>query len=211
MALAIEKITSGPLETNAYIVYDSEVRGECLLIDAPMECEPLVTEILEKRSLTIRSLILTHSHWDHIAGIGDLRKRYAFPIWVHSADRPNLEAPGADGLSWAPPVEGFKADHILNDGESIALGQWRFQIIHTPGHTPGGICLYQMESGLLFSGDTLFRRGIGNLSLPSANPEAMKKSLARLAELPPKTRVFPGHGSSTTIGEENGTLRYFES
>ena len=100
------------------------------------------------------------------------------------------------------PIEGVKADHFLNEGDLVSVGKINFKVMHTPGHSPGGVCYYNAEEGILLSGDTLFKGTIGNTSFPNSNEKAMWLSLAKLAKLPPSTKVYPGHGEGTTIGEE---------
>ena len=122
---------------------------------------------------------------------------------MHPLDAANLQEPGSDRLpSWLN-IEGVKPDGFLNEGDVVAVGNMQFHVIHTPGHSPGGICLYCKEQDVLFSGDTLFRGSIGNLSLPTSQPKLMWNSLDKLAKLPPSTKVYPGHGPATTIGKES--------
>lgn len=148
-------------------------------------------------------ILITHSHWDHICDAAKLKAQYRAPVFVHPLDLANLENPGSDGLPLMFNIEGVLPDKFLNEGDIVELGDLRFEVIHTPGHSPGGICLYNKEHGILFSGDTLFKGSIGNLSFPTANPTEMWKSLAKLAKLVPETVVYPGHGLPTTIGKES--------
>jgi glyoxylase-like metal-dependent hydrolase (beta-lactamase superfamily II) len=150
---------------------------------------------------------LTHSHWDHIADIGLLVKKYPkIVIRVHAADRKNLEKPGSDGLPNPLIIEPHLPHHLLKDGDLLMAGETSFQVLHTPGHTPGSVCFYSAEENLLISGDTLFKNSIGTISFPTANPDDMWPSLIKLAQLPEKTEVIPGHGEKTTIGKEKPML-----
>lgn len=203
MPLSIQCFPSGPLETNAYILYLTETPHHALIIDpAPGSADQLIA-FIEKIKLLPQKIILTHSHWDHIADIAPLKKHYSIPVAVHELDQGNLKQPGSDGLNWAPPLAGIEVEEVFSEGDQIPLGNYFLRIIHTPGHTPGGVCFYNPDNKILISGDTLFSGSIGNLSLPTANAEMMWASLDKLAELPKETKVFPGHGPSTTIGNES--------
>ena len=150
----------------------------------------------------LEKIVLTHSHWDHIGDVAVVKEKYDVPVLIHQDDAQNLERPGSDGLPLFFPVPGVKPTTFLKEGDLIEVGKMTFKVIHTPGHSPGGICLYDKESGVLISGDTLFKGSIGNLSLPTAEPEKMWKSLEKLNALPKETQVFPGHGPATTLQGE---------
>lgn len=199
--MIIQAFPSGPFETNAYIV-TCPVTKKAAIIDPAPQSFPSLVSYLEKNQLIPDKILLTHSHWDHIADVAPLKKRFSLPIYIKKEDAPNLERPGSDGLPTIA-IEGIKPDHFFEEKEPIQVGEISFEIIHTPGHTPGGVCLYAKKEHILFSGDTLFRGTIGNLSFPTSNPVLMWQSLDKLAKLPPNTDVYPGHGPKTTIGEEN--------
>lgn len=163
----------------------------------------MLLERIKKLSLDIQLIILTHSHWDHIAEASLLKKKLEIPLCIHKEDAGNLITPGSDGLPLFFPVEGVAPDRYLADGEILSVGDLKICVIHTPGHTPGGICLYLENEKVLISGDTLFQGTIGNLSFPTARPVLMWDSLKKLAKLPSETRVIPGHGEETTIGAES--------
>lgn len=198
--MLIESYCCGPFETNAYIVACKDTR-EAAIIDPAPDSSKLIQAFINKNQLHPTKILLTHSHWDHIADVAALKKIYPVPVYVHEEDAANLISPGTDGLPMF--AEGVQPDHFYKDGDVVSLGNLRFQVIHTPGHSPGGICLYEAIQSVLISGDTLFHKSIGNLSLPTAQPERMWPSLAKLAKLPPATKVYPGHGSDTTIGAED--------
>ncbi len=192
---------SGPFETNAYILYCPETKEAVFIDPAPESASDLI-EFIEKHQLTLRGIWLTHTHWDHIADVAPLKKKYNVPVLVHKEDAGNLETPGSDRLPCWVEIEGVMPDGFLEHAQVLKLGDLEVQVIHTPGHTPGGVCFYVPKAKLLFSGDTLFAGTIGNLSFPTARPALMWKSLAILATLPPDTQVLPGHGPKTTIGAE---------
>lgn len=197
----IQPFPSGPFDTNAYVISCSLTRQAAIVDPAPESANSIIAYLTSKQ-LTPDKILLTHSHWDHIADIAELKRKYPLPVWIHKLDTPNLENPGADLLPCWISLEHVKADHLLTDGEIVSIGKLDFEVIHTPGHSPGSICLYCKEHGLLISGDTLFKGTIGNLSFPTSQPDLMWNSLAKLAKLPPNTIVYPGHGSTTSIGKE---------
>lgn len=192
---------SGPFETNAYIL-SCLITKKCVFIDpAPSSLSPL-RRYVEENALTPEAIWITHSHWDHIADAAPLKKLFSIPVLIHEEDAGNLREPGSDTLPCWIEIEGVEPKQLLHHNDHLTLGSLEIQVIHTPGHTPGGVCFYISQSHLLFSGDTLFAGTIGNLSFATARPALMWKSLAILATLPPDTIVLPGHGQATLIGKE---------
>ncbi len=198
----IESFSCGPISTNAYVVACTETQAAAI-IDAPPSSLATLSDCITKHALRLEKLLLTHSHWDHTGDVAAIKKEYGVPVYVHEADAANVRKPGADGLPMFFPIEAVEPDHFLAEGDVVELGNLRFEVIHTPGHSPGGICFYEASQKTLICGDTLFQGSIGNLSLPTADSTAMWPSLDKLAKLPPQTRVYPGHGPSTTIGDES--------
>ncbi|MES2273349.1 MAG: MBL fold metallo-hydrolase [Chlamydiota bacterium] len=240
------KFPSGPLNTNAILLGCIQTKKSVVIDPSPGSAESLLHKSAEQ-GWQIEKILLTHSHWDHFADAHLLKNKLGVPLYVHPLDAKNLEHPGSDGLPLFIPIQPVTPDHFLQEGDILEVGQLRLEVIHTPGHSPGGVCfhlngqlsaipvqqarvkraLYPFaarnlppftgaenllpcrkeffkEQILLFSGDTLFRGGIGNLHLPTGNASQMRKSLEKLARLPPKTHVVPGHGDDTTIGRESG-------
>lgn len=200
--MMIQALPSGPFATNAYVI-GCPVTGQAAIIDPGVDSAEAVISTLTQHHLTPTKIILTHSHWDHIGDVAVLKEKYKIPVFIHRLDAPNLIEPGSDGLPMLHVIRGVTPDQCIEEGDHLAVGDLLFEVIHTPGHTPGGVCLYCEKDGVLLSGDTLFKQSIGNISFPTANPEAMWHSLKKLEKLPGKTRVFPGHGPSTTIGQES--------
>lgn len=200
--MIIQALPSGPFSTNAYVIGCEETR-QAAIIDPGVNSADKIIAFLNKNNLTPTKIILTHSHWDHTGNAAILKEKLNIPIYIHPLDTPNLESPGADQLPMMVPVKAANADHLLNDNDTVSIGNLLFTTIYTPGHTPGCICLYCPKENVLISGDTLFKESIGNLSFPTCQPEKMWDSLKKLEVLPPETRVFPGHGPSTTIGQES--------
>lgn len=199
--MIIKKFPSGPFVTNAYVLVCEETAKAAIIDPAPGSATA-INSFLERAQVKVDKILLTHSHWDHIVDTHALKAEHQAPVYIHSLDKGNLEAPGTDGLPLFGACEGVKADYFLSEGEKIFLGKLEIQVIHTPGHTPGGVCFYLPKENTLFSGDTLFQGSIGNLSFPTAQPELMWESLAKLEKLPQETQVLPGHGDNTTIETE---------
>lgn len=191
---------SGPFTTNAYVVACPKTRAAAVIDPAPSSHKFLI-ECLEQNRLELHAIYLTHSHWDHIADIPALLKYRVVPVYAHPDDLPNLLEPGSDGLPM-PPMPSITALGHLTDGYAFAIGSCMGKIIHTPGHTPGSVCLFFPDEGLLYSGDTLFKGSIGNLSFPTSQPEKMENSLNKLSTLPLSTKIYPGHGPKTSLAEE---------
>ncbi len=200
----IYKKPFGPFATNTILIGCEKTKKAAVIDPAQMSTDTMLLKA-EEAGLQIEKILLTHSHWDHFADAFKLKEKTGAALFVHSLDAKNLTDPGSDKLPTFIPIHPVDWDHLIKDGDTIELGEIFLKVIHTPGHCPGSVCYYIRQENLLISGDTLFQGGIGNLSLPTAEPEKMNDSLERLNKLPPETRVIPGHGEDTTIGEENGT------
>lgn len=200
--MSVKIFPSGPLVTNAYVFFCPDTH-HAAIIDAPPQSSEKIIEFCKNNNLTPKKILLTHSHWDHIAEISGLKKHYKVPVLIHSFDAPNLENPGSDRLPLRINIEGVSPDVLIKEGDMIKIGNLTLKVIYTPGHSPGCVCFFCPENKVLFSGDTLFQGTIGNLSLPTCQPDLMWDSLKKLSELPPETIVYPGHGRSTTIGNES--------
>jgi len=197
--MIFKALVVGPLASNCYIVGD-EATKEGVIIDPADEAGEILQGIKEL-GLTVRLIALTHGHPDHIAALKEVKEATGAEIAVHTAEA-EYHQQQAMALAFGfhcptPPPP----DRLLKDGDSIDIGELHFAVIHTPGHTPGGICLY--GHGVLFSGDTLFNYGIGRYDLPGGDYAQLMNSLkTTLMALPDETIVYPGHGPKTTIGAE---------
>lgn len=198
----IETFPSGPFETNAYVVGCPKTK-EAVIIDPAPGSEKSISHYLKQNSLIPKEIWLTHTHWDHIGDVKKLKALYGLAVRVHKQDAPNLRKPGADGLPLFFAIEGVEPDFFLTEGEILTLGDMKWEVIHTPGHSPGSVCFYSKESKTLLSGDTLFKGSIGNLSFPTSDASSMWNSLKKLENLPKETRFFPGHGEPSTIERES--------
>jgi len=175
---------------------------QAAIVDPSPSSAAKMNQYLTEEQLTPKLVLLTHSHWDHIADAAEIKEKWGIPVAVHSDDAPNLEKPGADRLPMFIPIRGVKPDQLLADGDELSLGELQIQVIHTPGHSPGSVCFYLPQQGILLSGDTLFKGTIGNLSFPTSQPDRMWSSLEKLQKLPPDTKVYPGHGPDTSLVKE---------
>jgi hydroxyacylglutathione hydrolase len=196
--LIIKKVVVGAWRANCYIVV-SETTHQGFIID-PGDNPQAILEVVKANQWQIKWLIATHGHIDHIGAIGHLNAVLNAPLAIHAQDASALK--GDSRFFWGEPFgPPLKADRLLSEGDIIKVAEMRFQVINTPGHTLGGICLF--GHGLLFSGDTLFRGSIGSSNIGTGTrPQLIKSIIQNLLSLPPQTVVYPGHGTTTTIEEE---------
>lgn len=199
--MIIRRFPCGPYATNAYLVVCPVTQRTAIIDPSPGSAEVVIAHIRD-HALIPDKILLTHSHWDHIADVAPLKELYKIPVGVHPEDAYNLEHPGIDQIPYSIEIQGVKPDLLFKEGDEILVGRVVFTVIYTPGHTPGCVCFYSANERVLISGDTLFKGTIGSLSLPTSRPELMLGSLKKLAALPRDTVVFPGHGVRTTIEAE---------
>jgi hydroxyacylglutathione hydrolase len=193
----------GPVSTNVHVLADPRTR-EAIAIDTAIPSLDWIREALAERDWTLKLIVSTHRHWDHIGENAALADATGAEIAVHPDDRAGLIAP--EPLFAPFPIPPCVPAVELAEGGEIRFGSIRLRVLHTPGHTPGSVCLLSADDGLLFSGDTLFAGAWGRIDLPGGSAEAMVSSLSRLAELEPVTGVLPGHGPATTIARERPWL-----
>jgi len=217
----VERLRVGPIGTNCYIlpVGGGGAGSECLVVDPGDEADRIADLVLSREWKPL-ALVLTHGHLDHVAALGALRARFSArgleaPILVHRLDAAYLGA-AAEGTHrrlftdiralsffeslWTALPE---PDLLLEEGDVLPGSNW--QVIHCPGHSAGSVCFFDSEKGILISGDTLFRDGVGRTDGFDSDPAALRESIVlKLFALPPDTKVYPGHGEPTTIGREGG-------
>jgi hydroxyacylglutathione hydrolase len=189
----------GPIATNVQVLADPVTR-EAIAIDAAIPSLAWISAELAARGWTLKLIVSTHGHWDHIGDNAALSAQTGAPIAVHPLDRDRLVRPQSMAAPFEIPPSVPAVE--LAEGGAIRFGSLRLDVLHTPGHTEGSVCLLAPDDGFLFSGDTLFAGGWGRVDLPGGSPEQMAESIARLGRLEPGTRVRPGHGPSTTIERE---------
>jgi glyoxylase-like metal-dependent hydrolase (beta-lactamase superfamily II) len=218
-----EILPVGMLQCNCHIVGDPQTR-EAIVID-PGDDAARILEAIERHHLKVTAIVVTHTHIDHVVGLHRVREATGAPVYVHADDLSlyRMLDVQASWLGWKTP-EQVQIDQLVREGDVIRWGAYAAQILHTPGHTPGSICVYMPSdtpavhtdtgdaklakagTGQLFGGDTLFSGSIGRTDLWGGSFEGIIHSLkGKLLELPDSTVVYPGHGESTTIGKERAT------
>ena len=202
--MLIERLNVGPLDVNCYIVSCSRTR-QALIID-PGGDAALIAALLTRKGLEPMLVVNTHWHFDHVGGNAELLRRYPVSLGMHRADLPVLAAVPEMGRVFHLELEPSpQPTMFLEDNAVLKVGDLQFRVLHTPGHSPGSICL--LTGNTLFSGDTLFADGVGRTDLIGGSAEQMQTSLyGCLLKLPDETAVYPGHGPETTIGREKLTL-----
>jgi len=195
-------IPVGPLQCNCSIIGD-ETTHEAMVIDPGDDIDDIVA-VLRENKLQVKQIVITHAHIDHVGGAMKLRAQTGAPILLNQSDYALLKILDVQA-SWlgvaAPGAVTIEAS--IGDGESLQTGNLKANVMHTPGHTEGSVCLYFPAEKLLIAGDTLFARSIGRTDLPGGSYEKIMRSLHdRVMTLPDETVVIPGHGQQTTIGKE---------
>lgn len=193
----------GPIATNVHVLADARTR-EAIAIDTATPSLAWIADELAARDWTLKVIVSTHGHWDHIGDNAAVAEHTGADIAVHPLDRERLTDPQPLGAPFeiVPSIPAVE----LAEGGEIRFGEIRLTVLHTPGHTEGSVCLLARDEGLLYSGDTLFAGGWGRVDLPGGDPAQMAASLARLSGLEDAVEVFPGHGDATTIGRERAWL-----
>jgi glyoxylase-like metal-dependent hydrolase (beta-lactamase superfamily II) len=198
----IESIIVGQLDTNCVIITDTKTRDACVI--DPGDDPEKITTYIDANNLRPAYILFTHAHYDHVCAARELKEKYHAGIVMHEDEKTRYEDTKKLCMSWGYDEEDFPLpDLYVRDGDVIEVGNLRFSVIHTPGHTPGSICLF--GNGVLVTGDTLFRGSAGRTDLPGGNSEHLLRSLKKLMRLPDTTRVLCGHDHETTIRDERET------
>lgn len=192
-----------PYDNGCYLLVDE--RNEAVLVDPAMG-DGVVLDALREQGIKLLEILDTHGHPDHIFGNAAVKEATRARLAIHRLDAYRLGGSRPATTFDIPPCA---ADDLIDEGPLRFLGDVHLEALHTPGHTEGSTCFYLPEEHALFSGDVLFQGNVGRVDLPGGDARAMEASLARVAELPPETRVYPGHGPQTTIGAELRWLRGF--
>ena len=207
MGPLVHRLVVSAFETNCYIAacpprsLGDESTRDALIIDPGDEAH-LISDAAYGLDVNVIGIVNTHGHADHIGSNAALKGEFDCPIMIHESDAPMLTDPQANlSASLGSGIISCPADRLLKEGDEIAVGGLTFRVIHTPGHTPGGICL--LGEGVLFSGDTLFMDGVGRTDFPGGSQKQLLDSIRdKLLVLPDDTIIYPGHGPETTIGRE---------
>jgi glyoxylase-like metal-dependent hydrolase (beta-lactamase superfamily II) len=208
--MLIHTFILGAYETNCYCLRDNESAKDCIIIDTGFDADDFVNS-LEETKMNPLALILTHGHIDHIAGVNAMREKFPeMKLYIHKLDANMLDEPKSNlsimsGLSYVTDP----AEVILEDNQTIELAGIKLEVLHTPGHTPGGISLYSKEQGVVFVGDALFSGSVGRTDFPGGSMNQLIDGIKeKLLTLPEETKVYPGHGPDTTIGREKNYNQY---
>ncbi len=201
--MKIDRLILGSFETNCYILRETEAAKDCLIVDTGLEAGELV-DFLARHKLNPVAVVLTHGHIDHVTGVAALRQKFPeTKVYIHKFDaemltgtKDNLSALAGQTFSTEP------ADVFIEEGDKIELANIKLEVLHTPGHTPGGVSLYSKEDQLVFAGDTLFAGSVGRTDLGGNMTHLIKSIKEKLLILPDETVVYTGHGPQTTIAQE---------
>lgn len=196
--MILKKFVVWKMANNDYLLMDN---GEAVLIDATLTI-PELDSVLKENNVTLKSILLTHAHFDHIMGVKELQDKYDIKVYLHEGDKKLLEDTNqfleAVGMQ---PIEIPRVDVYLKDGDKLTVGEKEIEVIHLPGHTPGGVG-YKVDNWL-FSGDTIFMSSVGRTDLPGGDFNTLVKSIKdRIFTLDDNLIIYPGHGAQTSVGYE---------
>ena len=206
MAEVIKTLTVGPLEVNCYILSDPETK-EAFVIDPGGDADN-IRRAVEGAGLKVKYIVNTHGHFDHVGADGSLREAFAgSELAIHGGDARLLSEAHDHGVIFGARLDKQPApDRLLEDGAVLSAGSLSLRVIHTPGHTQGGVCLFEENEGVLFTGDTLFAGSVGRTDFPGGSFEELMSSIVnKVLPLGDEVKVYPGHGPSSTIALEKDT------
>lgn len=197
--MIIKKLVVGPLQENCYIAGDNNTK-KAIVID-PGDEPDRILELIKDNNLEVTAVILTHAHFDHIGAAGDIKKATGAKILIHNADKELYTGARDQAAFWGYDLDDLpEPDDFIKEGDEINIGELIFTVLHTPGHSPGGVCLY--GEGALFTGDTIFQGSVGRTDFHGGDIAQLKESFKRLLRLPENTVILSGHGPETTVGRE---------
>ncbi|MCL4457507.1 MAG: MBL fold metallo-hydrolase [Nitrospirae bacterium] len=197
--MLIKSVVVGPLQVNCFVVADEKSK-KALVID-PGDEPDRIMDMIKENGLKIEYIICTHGHFDHVGAVSDLKKETGAKVLIHKDELEIYDAAKDMAAFWGYDLDPLPDPDVLaNDGDVIRAGDLEFDVFHSPGHSPGGICLYGHETAI--TGDTLFAGSIGRTDFHGGDINKLKESFKRLMSLPEDTRVLCGHGAETTIGRE---------
>ena len=200
--LSIKTIVAGPLRTNTYLITSG---NQALVVDPGVGATRQVCALAESTDCEIVTIVNTHGHWDHAADNAELMRGTGAPLYVHEQDADMVRSPSTS-LDLPFDLEPANPTSLMRDGEVITLNECELRIVHTPGHTPGSVCLLVESERMIITGDTLFRGTYGRFDLAGGNEQDLYRSLQVLRQLDSGYLVYPGHGPTTTISSERAWL-----
>lgn len=206
--IEIKSMTLGMVATNCYLIINKETK-EALFID-PADNALRISNVIEENVCTLKAILLTHGHFDHIMALNELKKRYNVPVYAHEEEEDVLKQSSLNMSGMIGQIYTTQADIYVKDGEHLKLAGLDIIVLHTPGHTKGGVCYYLPEEKVLMSGDTLFHCSIGRTDFPTGSMSQLVRSVKeQLFVLPDDVQVYPGHDSVTSIGYEKQYNPFF--
>lgn len=206
--IEIKSMTLGMVATNCYLIINKENK-EALLVD-PADNALRISNVIEENGCTLKAILLTHGHFDHIMALNDLKKRYNVPVYAHEEEEDVLKQSSLNLSGSIGQIYTTQADVYVKDGEHLKLAGLDVIVLYTPGHTKGGVCYYFPEEKVLMSGDTLFHCSIGRTDFPTGSMSQLVRSVKeQLFVLPDDVQVYPGHDSVTSFGYEKQYNPFF--
>jgi hydroxyacylglutathione hydrolase len=203
----IDWLAVGPLQTNCYVISDKQTL-DAIVVD-PGDDADKILRLIGQKKLKVLMIVCTHGHFDHVGAVSRLKEKTGARVALNLDDIEIYSKAQDQAAFWEyriePPPE---PDLFLADGDKVVVGHLNFEVLHTPGHSPGGICLY--GEGVIVSGDTIFAGSVGRTDFYGGSIEELKKSFVEILSLPPETRILPGHGEWSTVKEEKETNFFLE-
>jgi len=195
----IKSLVVGPLEENCFVIADTKTK-EAMIID-PGDEPDRIMEIIKNNNLKVKYIVCTHAHFDHIGAVPDIKGKTGAKVVMHKNDLELYSSAKDQAALWGYNLEPLPdPDMFVVEGDELIIGSLKFKVLHTPGHSPGGICLY--GEGIILTGDTVFAGSVGRTDFFGGSIEELKKSFKRIISLPSSLKIFPGHGESSTVEEE---------
>ena len=208
--MKIETFSKNSMGQNIYLCWCGNSK-EGVLIDAGCNeaDEKAIMQTINNEGITLKAILLTHGHYDHITAVKKMKSLTNAPVYSHISEKQVLENPDLNLSCRILTKISVTPDELFNDGDAFEFGDCTLKVLHTPGHTPGGVCYYDADGGNLFAGDTLFASSIGRTDFPMGDHAKLVRNItAKLLTLPDDTMVYPGHGGTTTIWREKASNPY---
>ncbi len=205
--MIVRSLVVGPLDVNCFIIWD-EASKKAMVID-PGDEPDRIMEIINNESLSVDYIVCTHAHFDHVGAVADIKKETGAKVIIHRDELEIYHGAKDQAAFWGYDLDPLPEPEIfVKDGDEISLGGISFKVLHTPGHSPGGICL--SGEGVIVTGDTLFAGAVGRTDFYGGDMNRLRESFKRLMSFPPETEVLPGHGPNSTIGRERSENVFLE-